>query len=130
MQKCTLTLLTAADGRETRESHTAEMELNGSSALLRYEESGASVCISLRKGEASIEREGEYGMNLPLREGVTTQGVLTLGGASGTLDAYTERVEYAVKPTGLFFRLQYSLLFDKERQEMRVSGHAKINGEK
>ena len=130
MQKCTLTLVTMADGRETRETHQAEVEVEQASVCVRYLDGVSSVFLSLSKGEATIERVGDYAMRLPLKSGTKTQGSLSVAGATGELHAFTKAVDFAVKTTGILFRLDYQLLFEEEKQEMRVSGRAQINGER
>ena len=129
MQKCTLTLITTADGKETREGHAAELLFDGSSAIFRYQDGDTSVVLTVSEGEAVVKRSGEYSMRLPLKAKFFTEGELSVGGSSGTLPIYTESVEFSKKVAGIRFRLNYQLIFEEERQEMCVSGYARINGE-
>ena len=130
MQKITLTLITIADGKETRETYEAELKLENDSALLRYQTDDGISKIALAKGYAEVERTGEYALFLPLKEGEASQGRLSVQGASGSLALQTDSVEYSQNASGIMFRLKYRLLFNEEKQEMRVSGYARINGEK
>ena len=130
MQKTTLTLITIADGKETRETHEAEVELTDSSAVLRYQTEDGVSRIMVRNGYAEVERKGEYALFLPLQESAITQGSLFVGESSGSISLSTDSVQYSQNETGIMFRLKYQLLFNEEKQEMRVSGYARSNGER
>ena len=115
-----MTIRTTVDQVESRFSCKAEMELSSLSALLRYTEENAVVSIEVGKKETLIERRGDYSMRLCLQENTRTQGSLSIGGGEGILEVFTKRIDYSITKNSLLLRLDYTLHFGDEVQEMAL----------
>ncbi len=120
MKKCFLTIASAVDGKENTFSYEAELELSASSAVLRYMEEGGETELRFEKGEAQIERRGDYGLSLRLKEGERTRGTLSVAGADGEIEVQAARVGYSIGKNSLLASLKYSMLFENEIQEMSL----------
>ncbi len=76
-----------------------------------------------------IERSGDYGFFLELKENENTQAKLNIAGSVGDLTAYTEYLRYSIKEKLLLLSVKYSLIFaGGERQEMKIRLTARLNG--
>ena len=120
MKKCFLTIASAVDGKENTFSYEAELEISASSAVLRYGEEGGETELRFEKGEAQIERTGDYGLSLRLKEGERTRGTLSVAGADGNIEVQAARVGYSIGKNSLLAFLKYSMLFENEIQEMSL----------
>ena len=127
MQRAFLTITTTVDGEESRISRVAEMELSSCSARLRYEEQGAFIAIEVADGAVSYVCEGDYGLSLRLLEGKQTEGQLSLGATQGVLLVTTKKVQYNISKSGLLLKMEYTLLFGEEKQEMRLNISARYH---
>ena len=92
MQDGYLTIVTEVDGTENRVSCPAKIEYSALSAVLRYQDQNAEVTISVAGDEVIVDRKGDYGLYLPLKEKETTTGTLSIGGNEGPVESYTERL--------------------------------------
>jgi uncharacterized beta-barrel protein YwiB (DUF1934 family) len=120
MQEVSLTIWTTVDQEVSRFSCKAEMEVLPLSAVLRYKERDAAVCIQVKREEVLIERQGDYCMRLCLREGCRTQGALSIAGNKGALEVSTQRIESTITPNMLLLSLEYTLHFGEEMQKMSL----------
>lgn len=120
MKKCFLTIVSSVDGKENTFSYEAELELSASSAVLRYSEECGKTKLHFEKGEARIERKGDYGLSLCLKEGERTAGMLSVAGSDGKIEVLTARVGYSIGKNSLLASLKYSMLFENEIQEMSL----------
>ena len=125
-----MTIRTAVDQVESRFSCKAEMELTSLSALLCYTEENAAVSIRVQEKEVLIERQGDYSMRLCLREDVRTVGTLSIGGNEGVLEVSTQCIDYAITENSLLLRLDYTLHFGNESQNMALRMKATAYGNK
>ena len=127
MQDAYLTISTTVDGKESRMSCKAELELVSTSASLRYRDENASVSLSLYGDSLTIERVGDYGLYLPLTENAYTVGRISIAGQDGNVKIYTERLAYTIGKSTLLLQLFYTLFFGEEKQEMRLRVRAAQN---
>lgn len=127
MQDGFLTIVTTVDGTQSRFSCKAEMEWDSLSAVLRYAQENATITVSLKNGELKIDRTGDYGMSLLLRENESTAGTLSVAGSEGALEAYTERLAYSIAKNRLLMQIYYTLNFGTEKQNMRLRINASKN---
>ncbi len=127
MQDVFLTISTTVDGEESRLSCNAEMECTALSAVLRYRDENAEVSIFVNGSEAVVDRKGDYGLYLPLKESERTVGTLSVMGNEGSVEIFTDRLAYSIRKNTLLMQLQYTLYFGSEKQEMRLRIHAKQN---
>ena len=125
MQKCSLTIVTTADGQETNFSCEAELEIAPLSACLHYLQDGAKNMVRFADRKVTIQREGDYSMQLLLEEGKTHQGKLLLGGNEGSFPVMAKKVAYAITDKSLLASLHYFLMFDGEAQEMKIRLNAR-----
>ncbi len=125
MQACQIKISTAVDGEEKKIVRRGSIS-RGDEVVLQYEEENAKVKITLRNQRALLEREGEYGLRLPLEEGKTTEGALSLSGAHGDIPVHTQKVAYVFEEKGGEIELHYQLLFGEEKQDMRLRIWIKI----
>ena len=120
MKKGFLTIVTTVDGTESRFSSKAEMEISSVSAVLCYKETNAIITITVDRNEVLIERKGDYDMHLLLRENERTNGVLSIAGNEGNIEIFTERLAYSIGKNSLLMQIYYTLIFGKEKQDMRL----------
>ena len=120
MKRCHLTITTVADGQKTGVSCEGQLSLSTYSAILRYQQDGASVALILEGETANIERTGDYSLRLFLKSGEKTDGTLILGGNEGKMQVFTHRVSYSVGKDSLLASLHYDLLFGTDKQEMKL----------
>ena len=120
MKRCRLTITTAVDGRETELSCEGELSLSVCSATLCYQQDGASVSLILDGETAKIERIGDYSLRLFLKTGEKTEGALILGGNEGPIQVFTHRVSYSATKNSLLLSMHYDLLFETDKQEMKL----------
>ena len=120
MKTCVLTIVSSVDGKENTFSYEAKIEIGAGFVALYYEEDGANTQIRFEAGVASIVRTGDYGLSLRLKEGERTQGALSVAGAGGTITVDTSRVGYSLGNNSLLAMIKYSMLFEKEKQEMSL----------
>lgn len=132
MRACDLTILTVADGTESRIRRSAEMDLTPFSALLCYKEERAVVRIEVRNGKVFLKREGDYSLSLILEEGRATVGTLGIGGSVGEISIFAERVGFSIGEKSLLANLKYTLDFGHEKQKMqlRLNARESISEEK
>ena len=127
MQACKFTITTAVDGETNAAVKVGTIDVLDEKTVLRYQEESASVCIALQKGEAVIDRQGDYFLHLPLSQGKITLGNIGLGGSEGKISIQTHTVKYS--QSGKVFRLslRYDLIFSQEeRQKMQLNLRATV----
>lgn len=120
MKKGFLTIASAVDGKENTFTYEAEIELSAFSGVLRYEENGTRVELRFTKDEVRIDRKGDYGLSLCLKEGERTEGTLSVAGADGTIWVRASRVGYSIGKNSILASLKYSMIFKDEIQEMSL----------
>ncbi|MBQ8319578.1 MAG: DUF1934 family protein [Clostridia bacterium] len=120
MKKCHLSIVSSVDGNENTFSYAASYKRSAFSGVLCYEENGARVEMRFEKGAILIRREGDYGLNVVLKEGERTEGLLFVAGASGAVQVETTRAKYSLTETSVLASLKYRLIFQAETQEMSL----------
>ena len=130
MNNCKITITTAVDGQETTVVREGVLSLDLSLISLAYREENAEIFLCFRGEQASIERKGDYGLRLVLKEGEQSEGEIGIGGSNGKMMTYTHRVAYSVTKNSLLASLKYDLLFGDEKQEMRLRIMARMNEER
>ena len=126
MQDCRIFINTTVDGRETQTVREGKICLNSLSVTLAYREENAEVSVVFEKGETKIERRGDYALSLHLKNGEITQGGIGLGNSQGEIQTYAYKVAYSIGKDSLLAILHYDLIIGKERQEMKLRLHAKL----
>lgn len=120
MRTCEISITTVADGKKTSFSAKGEMDLSTYKARLAYKEEQSFVTVLLEKESATIVREGDYSLRIPLKRGEMTEGALGVGGNEGGLQVFAYKVEYSIREDSLLAILHYDLLFGEGRQEMKL----------
>lgn len=126
MQKCRITIASVVDGRESEIVRTGEMESGGLTCKIIYQDGQATVEMLVKQGETIIVRKGDYDMRLTLREGETCVGTLGIMGTQGQVQTQTHKLCYSLTERSLLLSAQYDLLFETERQAMKIRLHAKV----
>lgn len=120
MQDCKFTIISKADGKETKSVRKGKIEITADEIRLAYAEDNAYVTIILQDGRAKVHREGDYALVLDLKNGEICDGELGLGGSVGTIRTKTRNVSYSLKEKSLLLTLQYDLLFGDGAQKMSL----------
>jgi uncharacterized beta-barrel protein YwiB (DUF1934 family) len=129
MQACKFIITTTVDEKENTVVHNGNLSVEDTMTKLTYAEERAHVCITLQKGIALIERQGDYTLRLRLEEGKTHVGVLGIGGAEGNVSIKTHRVKYSLENGVFKLSLGYDLIFSgKEIQKTKLNLKAHIRG--
>lgn len=125
-----LTIVTQIDdGEETFATFDGEMSFSPLNASVHYNDGEAFVKIALDSRKMTIERLGDYGFFLELKENESTKAQLNVVGSVGDLTAYTEYLRYSIKEKSLLLSVKYFLVFaGGERQEMKIRLTARLNG--
>jgi hypothetical protein len=125
-----ITIITQVDeGVETSSVFSGEMGLLPTEARIVYRDGESSVRIQLNLDTLTIERSGDYGFFLELKEGELLPAKLNVAGSEGTLTAGTEYLRYSIKEKSLLLSVKYALVFvGGERQEMKIRLTARLNG--
>ena len=127
IKKCDLTLKSIVDGAENLFCVEGRLEDRAGKLKVCYREDPAIVhIIFVAQGEANIDREGDYTLRLPLKQGELTQGELGINGNTGNLGVRTHRIEYTFTEDGLSAQLRYDLLLGDDVQEMDLQIQAKV----
>lgn len=126
MSKCCLTIVTSADGRESKVVREGEMLLADDRVEIRYKEESAEFCFSFENGTVSVDRRGDYSLRLRLKKGETLAGTLGIGDSVGEVFTKTTRLQYAINGNSVLFVLRYELLTQGgEPQKMKIRIFAK-----
>lgn len=125
MKKCSLTIITCADGQETNFSCEAEMELSPLSASLHYIQDGGDTVISFAERKVTIQRTGDYSILLNLEEGIIREGKLSIGSNDGNFQVISKKVSYAITDKSLLASFHYQLLFEGGTQDMKLRLNAR-----
>ena len=117
-----LTIVTQIDdGAETSATFNVEMDLSPFNAKLFYQDGESSVRIDVNDIGLTIERSGDYGFFLKLKENEETLSQLNVAGSVGDLTTYTEYLRYSIKEKSLLLSVKYSLIFGGgEQQIMKI----------
>ncbi len=125
MQACKITLTTSVDGKETQIVRTGSISLSLSQTLVRYQEENAVLTLIFEKDSVKLERRGDYGLSLLLKQGEYSNGTLGLNGANGNMRVYAHKISYSIAKDSLLASLHYDLIFGEERQEMKLRLYVK-----
>lgn len=125
MQACKITLTTSVDGKETQIVRKGSAFLSLSRSLVRYFEESAEFTLIFEKDGVKIERRGDYALSLLLKQGEMSEGTLGFDGAVGGMRVHAHKVTYSVGKDSLLASLHYDLIFDEERQEMKLRLYVK-----
>ena len=129
MQACKFTITTAVDEKENTVVYNGNIAVEDTVTKLTYAAENSNVCITLQKGVALIERQGDYTLRLRLEEGKTHTGVLGIGGAEGNVSIKTHRVKYSLENGVLKLSLRYDLIFSEDEiQKTKLNLKAHIRG--
>ena len=127
IKKCDLTLKSIVDGAENLFCVEGRLEDHAGKLKVCYREDPAIVhIVFVTQGEANIDREGDYTLRLPLKQGKLTQGELGINGNTGDLGVRTHSIEYTFTEDGLSAQLRYDLLLGDDVQEMDLQIQAKV----
>ena len=125
LQACSITIITTADGQETKIARNGQIALSALSARIIYQEENAHIDMFFQGDEVTIERKGDYTLRLHLKNGEKTVGSIGLGDASGQVETYARKVSYSLSENSLLALLHYDLIISGEKQEMQLRIHAK-----
>ena len=127
-----ITIITKIDDeRENSAVFDGEIELSPVCATVVYRDNDSLVRLSLGLDGVAIERCGEYGFSLRLREGETLPANLSIEGSLGEIFACTEYIRYSIQEKSFLLSLKYSLIFaGGEKQEMKIRLTARQKDEK
>ncbi len=120
MQNCRVAIETLTDGKKTKILRAGKLSFSEEEIRLSYVEENAKVFLLLKNGEATVERQGDYTLYLPLSSGKITLGKIGTLGSEGEIPVQTDYVRYVKKENGLEISLRYRLLFGEEGQDMRL----------
>lgn len=127
MQACRFTITTAVDEKENTVIYYGKIDVSETMVVLTYEEGASQICITLQKGIALIDRQGDYSLRLHLEEGKTKESGLGIGGAEGNVLTKTHRVKYSLERNVFKLSLRYDLIFMKDEvQKMKLNLKAQI----
>ena len=122
MQACKFTIITAVDEKENTVTYDGKIDIGDAIIVLLYEEGASQVCITLQKGVALIDRQGDYSLRLRLEEGKAKESGLGIGGSEGTILTKTHRVKYSFANNIFKLSLCYDLIFSEgEAQRMKLN---------
>ena len=127
-----ITIVTKIDEeKETSSVFDGEIELSPISASVSYKDNDSVLRLSLGFEGVRIERCGEYGFNLHLKEGETLPAKLGISGSIGEIFTYTEYIRYLIQEKSFLLSLKYTLIFaGGEKQEMKIRLTARQKDEK
>ena len=129
MQACKFTIITSVDEKENPVIYDGKIDIGEAMVVLAYEEGASQICITLQKGIALIDRQGDYSLRLHLEEGKTKESGLGIGGAEGNILTKTHRVKYSFANNIFKLSLCYDLIFaEDEVQRMKLNLKAQIKG--
>lgn len=120
MKSCFLTIVTTTDGISSTVNKNGEMEFSDSVSMVRYYDENAIVSVIFEENTARLLREGDYTLDIPLKEGSPTIGKLGFGENVGQIDVYCKKLSYAVKGRSILASIHYILDFGNEKQEMQI----------
>lgn len=127
MQSCKFTITTSVDEQENTVVYDGKIDLGEVNTVLTYEDGGSRVCITLQKGMAFIDRQGDYSLRLRLEEGETHESGLGINGAEGKVFTRAHRVKYTFDRNIFKLSLRYDLIFtENEVQKMKLNLKAQI----
>lgn len=125
MKAYKITLTTSADGKETQIIRNGKALLSLAETIVVYREENAEITLTFKRAGVKIERRGDYDLSLSLEQDKTTEGTLGLGGSVGGIRAHAHKISYSIGKDSLLAFLHYALIFDDERQEMKLRLYAK-----
>ena len=120
MKPCSISISTTVDEVENIVKRKGELSLSLPITELFYQEEDGQVRILLQEDCVRIERIGEYGLKLFLKEGEESVGKIGINGQEGDIPVYCDRVAYSLGKDSLLVSLQYRLLLGKEEQSMKL----------
>ena len=126
MRKGTLNITTIIDGNKTEVEYAAQMRLQKDSVLLTYEDGGARVQITFENGVLQIDRQGDYQMQLTLKNGELVSGRLGIGGQSGEVATHTQKLTSKIKQGAWLCTAKYALLIGAQSQMTSVRMYAAV----
>ncbi len=118
MRICKLTIVSSADEQTSKTVRMGKWENADEGVRLFYREASAQVELVISGDRATVNRQGDYSLRLPLIVGAQTQGMLCVSGSEGALPVYTRSVTCVNRRDGFELLLEYELLFGEERQRM------------
>lgn len=127
MQACEFKITTTVDEKENTIIYDGKIDVSDTMVVLTYQEGASQVCITLQKGVAFIDRQGDYTLRLHLEEGKLHESGLGIGGAEGNVLTKTHRVKYSLEGKVFKLSLRYDLIFmADEVQKMKLNLRGKI----
>ena len=128
MQACKFTINTSVDEVESAVARVGTIQVEDGIFVLCYEEENARVIITLQKGVARIDRDGDYSLQMQLEEGKTTKSLLSIGGTQGGIVTKTHRVKYSQEGKVFKLSLRYDLIFSQDevqKTKLNLKGQIK-----
>ena len=128
MQACKFTINTSVDEVESAVARVGTIQVEDGIFVLCYEEENARVIITLQKGVARIDRDGDYSLQMQLEEGKTTKSLLSIGGTQGGIVTKTHRVKYSQEGKVFKLSLRYDLIFSEDevqKTKLNLKGQIK-----
>lgn len=127
MHACKFTITTAVDEKENTVIYDGKIDIDDSMVVLTYEDGASLVCITLQKGIALIDRQGDYSLRLHLEEGKTHESGLGIGGSEGKVLTKAHHIKYTFNRNVFKLSLRYDLIFmEDEVQKMKLNLTARI----
>ncbi len=80
--------------------------------------------MSIASDGVRVEREGDYRLRLCFTERKIQPGILSIGGAEGSVETHTHRLGYSVRENSVLLSMKYTLCFDSGKQEMNLRLYA------
>lgn len=126
MQNCLVRICTSADGTESNVTRVGELTACGEEVALTYREENAIVRMHWTGEGVRLERDGDYRLRLRLKQGKAEVGEIGIGGATGEIRTFTDKIFYSLADGELRAILHYDLLLSGERQKMRLKIQANV----
>lgn len=123
VENCTLSIVSCVDGVSSKTETKGFLDFEGK--LLSYTDAEGTTEISFNN-EITVERKGNYGLFLLLRQGETTTGKLSIGSNVGELPILTQNCRYELSQKCLKFWMNYDIDMSGTVQNMRLYLVAKI----
>ena len=127
MQSCFLKIVTHVNGEKNTVYKRGSIQRKGSAVRFFYEKNGANVSLEISGKSVNVVRDGDYSLRLRLKEGELTVSELGIGGNVGQIKTKTHKITCDIRVEKCTIALCYSLIFEKEIQEMQLEIVAQVN---
>lgn len=124
MKPCSIEIRTDTDGQISMFETTGELIL-ADDPILKYSDHGSNVTIYLSE-PLRIVRDGDYTLSLTFKKKERTEGMIGLGGNSGSIDVVTENCRIERNHDAYLVYCVYQLDFGTSVQNMKLHLVAKF----